>query len=90
MSTLSPLPVYTSAGGNVRAAPIVSIARAGSLASVDLGDKGRYALPADWAPSAQAGGYLVWTNAFASDARPLPHVVVYRSAADFASTYTPE
>lgn len=90
MSLLLPMPVYTSAGSNVRAAPIVSIVRGGALAAVNLGDKGRYTLPADWFPGAQPGGYLVWTNAFDPAARPPPHIVVYRSAAEFAANYTPE
>ena len=83
------MPSYTSAGGRVRAAPIVSIERE-SVAVFGLGANGSYTLPADWSPAAQAGGYLVWTNAFNATGIAPPHAVIYRSASDFATTYTPE
>ena len=84
------MPAYTSAGGRVRAAPITSIERGAIIAVIGLGRYGSYTIPADWSPAAQAGGYLVCTNAFNAAGIAPPHVVVYRSAADFASTYTPE
>jgi hypothetical protein len=83
------MPSYASAGGRVRAAPIASIDR-GGIAVFSLGQYGSYTLPANWSLSAQIGGYLVCTNAFNASGIAPPHVVVYRSAADFASTYTPE